>query len=437
LLLKKIGVTNYFIVLLILLALTAMLILSTFIFTAIFPDSLGRGPYEYEVANVCEFEPWAFEVNDLKVYFPQGGIIINLHESENKRSVLLLGDGRYEQGEQTLDSLDTGGLFMVLEFALFEELRGGNIFMPVEDEELLSHVNSISEKQIGIQSIWKDMLPLAFHTNDGLVFYYLVSAEGNPILPPKIALSLSHLLGSFLIYSMFFIIILLVITIFSPDHHYSKYWYLLGKTPPGAFSQLAILPVLLLILTADIIARTASWPVYAPAVGYLAAVLILIFSSKYGKIDYLDFGLRRDRVRHGYLLAVIAAAMLLGITRGIPIGFGSETIMAIISLPLIFLLVALPHEMIWRGYIQAVLSRRLDPTKGLLAMIVLTALVRFIFLAVSAPWLIVYPYTYLEIAVLVPGTAAILGYIYLRTENILCCALMHSLVLWLPGIIRF
>jgi len=70
-------------------------------------------------------------------------------------------------------------------------------------------------------------------------------------------------------------------------------------------------------------------------------------------------------------------------------------------------------------------------------MIVLASLARFAFLMITEPWMLSYPFSYLEVVILAPGLAAILGYLYLRTENILACALLHSLIIWLPGIIIY
>ena len=436
-LLKKLGVKNYFIVLIILLGITTLLVFSTFFLAAVFPDSLGRSPYNYGVNTTYEFEPWSFEVDSLKVNFPQGGIIVNIHESDHKRSMMLLGEGIYEQNGLALTTLNTGGLFIVLEHNLFEEIRGNNIFIPVENKLLLSQIEAISNKQTGMPAVWETTIPLTFRPTEGLIYYYFLSAEGEPILPPTVNGSNAKLLISLLIYAMVIMIVILIITIFSPDHHYSRYWIYLGKTHPGFFS-LAIIPlVIVLILTGDIVINTNNWPGYYSVFSYAAVLSALIFFSKYGRIDYLDFGLRWDKIQHGYLLSLIAAVIMVGITRGIPVGIVDDGFTAVLGFLLIFMLIALPQEMIWRGYIQAVLSRRFDPTKGLFAMILLTAITRFVYLMITAPWMIAYPYTYLELAVLVPGTAAILGYIYLRTENIFSCALMHSLIIWLPGFILF
>ncbi len=436
-LLKKIGAKNYFVVLLLLMGITTLLVISTFILAAFFPNALGRSPYNYEVSAAYEFEPWSFEVDNLKINFPQGGIIVTVNESDRKRSVMLLGEGFYQQNGLTLSTLDTGGLFLVLEHNLFEEIRGNNIFKPVDNELLMSDIKAISNRQTGMPVVWEETIPLTFHATEGLVYYYFISAEGEPILPPTVNGSNTKLLVSLLIYAMIVMIVILIITIFSPDHRYSRYWIYLGRTHPGFFS-LALIPlIMLLILAGDISIKTNDWPEYYAVFGYTAAIAVLILTAKYGRIDYLDFGMRWDRIQHGYLLSIIAAVIMVGITRGIPVGISNEGFTAVLSLPMIFLLIALPQEMVWRGYVQAVLSRRFDPTKGLFAMILLAAITRFAYLMATAPWMIAYPYTYLELAVLVPGTAAILGYIYLRTENIFSCALMHSLIVWLPGFILF
>ena len=436
-LLKKIGVKNYFIVLLILMGITAVLVISTFVLTAFYPEALGRKPYNYEINRVCEFEPWSFEADGLSVNFPQGGIIVGVNDTERKRSLMLLGEGTYEQDGLKINTLNTGGLFMVVEHSLFEEIRGNNIFVPVEDKELLDQVEAIFKLQMGVPVIWQDTIPLTFHSTEGLVYYYFLSAEGEPLLPPETNGANAYFFQSLLLYSLIIVIILLVITIFSPDHRYSRYWIHLGNTPPGFFSLAMVLPIVFLILAGDIAVALNDLPLYYSSFSYLVAILVLILSARYGKIDYLDFGLRRDRIRHGYFLAIIAVLLLIGSTRGIPSGISSEGYLTAYSFLVIFLLTALPQEMIWRGYIQAVLSRQLDPNRGMLVMIFIAAIVRFIYITITAPWMIAYPYFYLEIAVFVPGTAAILGYIYLRTENILACALMHSLMLWLPGIILY
>lgn len=421
---------------LVLLGIAIFLVVSVFILTSFIPEALGREPYNYEVNTACEFEPWSFEVDGLEASFPEGGTIINVNRTDHNRSDLLLGQGTFRQNGQQFVAEQTGGLFMVTDHQLFEQIRGGNIFIPLEDELLINQFSAIVDQQKGIPVIWEDTFHMSFHSNEGLIYQYFITPEGEPILPPGNNESFVALLGSFLVYTLYIVIMLLVLTILSPDHRFSRYWIHLGQTPPGFFS-LAIVPVVAgLAATSAVIPEIFGLTDYYSLFGYAAVLIILILFARSGKIDYLDFGLRRDRVKNGYFLAIVAAVLIIGAAQGLPEGLSIDGPNTFLMLPLLFLLFALPQEMIWRGYIQAALSRWLGVTIGLLAMALLAAVVHFIYLKISAPWMTAYPYTYLEVAVLVPGLAVLLGYLYLRTENILACALLHSLILWLPDIIN-
>ncbi len=436
-LLKKIGAKNYFIALLILLGASIVIIALAFLLTAFIPDAPGRIPYSYNIESSCQFEPWEFEINSLSVSFPEGGIIVNINRTNNYRSDLLLGKAYFYLDGKEIDPEETGGLFTILEYNYFDQLRGDNIFIPIEDQQLLAYIEDVVEKQEGIPDIWSDVIPMNFHRNEGLAYFYFISPDGEPILPPEGNYSFTTLAGSFLLYILFIIIMFLALTIFSPDHRYSRYWMHLGKTAPGIFSLVLAVISTGIIAAANIVVSTLDLSAYYLAVGYGAAIMILIIAYRSGKIDYLDFGLRRDRLKNGYLLALIASILFIGTARGIPSGYFIDGYSSIIALALTFILIALPAELLWRGYIQAVLSRQFGVTKGLLLMSFLVALVHYTGIMTTEPWMAAYPYTYLEVLVLVPGTAAILGYLYLRTENILSCALMHTLIIWLPSIILY
>jgi len=70
----------------------------------------------------------------------------------------------------------------------------------------------------------------------------------------------------------------------------------------------------------------------------------------------------------------------------------------------------------------------------LLLTAVLAGLVHFGTVALSSPELLSYPYILVELLILTPGSAIVLGYLYLRTENILSCALLHGLLLSLSSL---
>jgi len=436
-LLKKIIGRNYFVGLFILLGIATVLVVSAFVLTTFFPEALGHKPHNYEIETVCEFEPWAFETNDLKAEFPDGGIIAVVGITEQKRSIMLLGEGTYEQDREQLESASKSGIFMMIECSLFEEIRGDNIFTPVEGGDTLEYVSSVFEQQKGIPAVWEDTIPISFQPREGKVYYYFISEDGEPILPPETKVSSLALLSSFSIYALFIAVMFMAVTILTLDHHHTNYWLNLIKTPPTTFS-LILVPLLAgMALLGELTPNITGWPDYYATLPYAAALLVLIASFRYGKLYYLDLGLRRERIYRGYFLAVIIAGLIIMSVRGLPEDLSFNGASALVHFPVIFLLIALPRELIWRGYIQTVLSRRFGLSLGVLLTVLLAAAAHFIFLMNTSPWMVGYPYTYVEAALLVPGTAAILGYFYLRTENILACALLHSLIVFLPGYLYY
>ncbi len=434
---KIIAGKNYFIALMILLVVISLLVIALFVVNSILLNALGNEPYKYEISSISYFEPWYFEAADLEASFPRGGIILNINETDRFKTVILMGEGNFTRGGKTYTNEETSGLLMMIEHDLFDQIRGSNIFMPIEDQSLLFLVSFVFKNTTGVPNIWKDRIPLAFHGREGLAFYYLLDPEGKPILPPATNLTPLELYGAFLIYLLFILITIMTIMIFTLDHRYSRYWYHVAGTPPSRFALFSIIFIIPLLALSDIVPVLLEQSSLFTFSGYGLILICLVIAEKYGKIDYLDLGLRRDRLRYGYGLALITATIIITSAYGLPAGFAVSGMEPLISLPVIFLLIGLPKEMIWRGYIQVVLTRRLGINQGLLAMILMASAVRFIYLIATEPWMLTYPYTYLEALILAPGLAAILGYLYLRTENILACALLHSLIIWLPTIIIY
>ncbi len=434
-LLNRIAGKNYFVALIILLALTTILVVAAFLVSALIPGAQGRSPDHYEIYSIYEFEPWSFTIEELSVDFSRGGTIVLLNEYSAKQSMLFLGEGRYTKQGEEVDPAQTSGVLIVMEYGLFEPIRGDTLFIPVEDERVYRHAEEILSRQTGTPVIWSDFIPLTFHKQEGLIHYNFIDPDGNPVITPPVLYSPGDLAGTFALYILFILIMLLAFTIFSPDYHHSRYWEQLKASPPGGFNLLLVLVSVLVSLGMKIMPLYFAPPPYFETAGYVLVILILVLFYRYRKIDYLDFGLRRERIRYGYLKAIIAAVLIVGAVTGLPESLDLGGHQTLLVLPITFLFVALPHEMIWRGYIQTTLMRLLGTTGGLLVVMLLVGVVHFIYLYLSAPWLTSNPYTYLEVAVLVPGTACILGYLYLRTENILSCALLHSLLIFLPGII--
>jgi len=436
-LLKKISGKNYFVALVLLIIVAVLLVITAFTITAFIPDALGRKPYQYEINSVCQTEPWSIETENLTVILPSGGTLVNLNETDHDKSLLLLGNGIYRQNGIKQDDETIGGLFMVISHDFFDQIRGNNIFTPVTDESELETVYRTVEKQMGIPIIWQDTIPIIFHPRDSLVYYYFISPTGEPQLPPQVNTSWPNIAGSFMIYSIFVAISLVIMTIFSLDHHYTRYWQKIRETRPGFLSMLMIPLLAVLITASEVIIKINGFLDYYTFFGYAAAVITLFVLWKFNKIYYLDFGLRRERAGRGYFLALIAAVLVIGATRGLPGGINFAGLKTVVDFVLIFLLIGLPREMFWRGFIQTFLCRRYGPNISLILTVLLVAAARLAIIIITEPWMIDYPYTYVEVAVLVPGAALVLGFLYQRTENSLAGAFLHSIIIFLPEYIFY
>ncbi|HHX88129.1 MAG TPA: CPBP family intramembrane metalloprotease, partial [Firmicutes bacterium] len=459
-LLKKFSKANYLVKLMLLLAAIFILVLAVFLVVNSFPEALGSPPPAYQVKKSYEFESWAFSFHDLNISFPEGGTIVPVYEQEKQKAALVLGRGIYEKQESTeqnkqepynnTENIDhprdpeqapeaplleyPAGIFLMITEQQLEEIKGDMIFIPVEEGKAGITINNIFNRQLGIPVIWADKIPFAFPPSSSAEYYYFIDQQGEPVLPPVFKDANSRVLASGLLYIIFYIIIWLVVLILSLDHCTSGYWKERQDDPPGQWELLAIFLAGAMAFGGEILPGVARLPEPLLSAGYLAAILLLLMLVKTGKISKLDFGVRRDTCNHGYFIAIIASVMLLATILKLPQGNQIQGWKSAGMFLIIFFCLALPREIIWRGYIQTTLGRQFSPTWGLLGTALLAGAIRAGVILCLAPWMFFYPYTYVEIAVLEPGLAAILGFMYLRTENVLSCALLHTLVIFLPQI---
>jgi len=435
LLLKKLSGINYFVALIILLGIVLVLGLISFILVASFPGALGTAPPRYEIKEVYDFEPWSFEINSLSVSFPEGGIIIPVFRDNKQEAALLIGPGEYTDPEHNLPAEKPLGLYLNIDFDIFSELRGDTIFIPTEDAVVKKAALDVYRRQPpGLPLHWQRGIPLVFHPEKGALYYYFIDAEGNALMPPVIVEPGNKLYGTLALYALLIVMALLIILIFSLDYHPSRYWkFIHCARPPWPVAAVAAGIAAFALLSELLPALTGLQETIA-ALGYAAAMIILIVLARLKIIDFLDFGLRPDTFRHGYLMVLAVAVLYLVMTRGIPGKPALNGVTTLIDFLRLFFLVALARELIWHGYIQTVLGRRLGITPGIIITAVLTGMVHYIVLTVTAPWMLAYPYTAVETFILVPGTALVLGLVYLRTENILSSTLLHTLILFLPRI---
>lgn len=438
-LINKLAGKNYFIALLILLALTTVLVLGAFALNTFTPASMGREAATYELASASYFEPWQFETENFTASYPEGGIIVTAEEGQNERSFLLIGKGEYHHQGKKLALLNPGGLLIKVDDNYFNTMRGSIIFHPIEDDdpEELKRLQKIVDQQKDLTTIWKEGIPVSFDGEENPYLYYFFSETGRPIPPPYINISGLSLLGSFVIYILFAVITFIVIAIFTLDADYSRHWLDFLSLKPGLKEGGAALVLFIFLIATKIFVTGHEKETLYLFAAYLLALLSLVLLNHRGLIDYLDLGLRRDRLKKGHSLAILIALLMAGAVKGLPKGFCLSDINYLLHLPVIFLTIAMPKELFWRGFILPLTCRKLNMSKAVVFLAILAGLSRLIILAVTESNMLLYPYAYLEICVLVPGFSVIINYLYLRTENVLATCLLHSLVLWLPNLIIY
>lgn len=425
---------NYLVSLIALLGVIALLAALAFLLTYYMPGIFAGPPVEYEMKELYSFEPWAFKLGRLEVTYPEGGLILPLYRDEKQEAAIILARGEYELPEGLPPHQSPAGIFMVINEHLFDELRGCVIFMPSEDADARRDAERICKQQPGLPVIWKKVIPLTFVPAADSIYYYFISEKGEALLPPTLEEPPAKLYSSLALYAALIAIMLLMLTIFSLDHRPSRYWENLYQVSPGKKSLLLAGAAALPALGGELLPLFKSLPDYSFLFGYMASLALLIVLSHLRIIDHWDTALRRNTFHKGYFMAIAAALMFMLITRGVPGQCPINDIKSVAGLLFSICIIGLARELIWRGYIQTMLGRQWGATAGLLLTALLAGLVHFIIVALGSPELLSYPYTMVELLILAPGSAIVLGYLYLRTENIICCALLHGLLLSLSSL---
>ncbi len=426
---------NYLVSLIILLTVIAVLAAAAFLLAYYLPGTFAGPPFRYETKELYCFEPWSFNLDQIEAEFPEGGLILPLYREDKQEAAIIFAEGEYRISEQPLSGKKPSGIFLVIDEKEFEMIRGCVILLPCDDTEAKQRMDRIYDRQPGLPTIWSSVVPLTFTPAAGSSYYYFISEKGERLLPPVLNEPQVKLYASLALYAALIAIILLMMTIFTLDHRPSRYWETLYQVKPEKTALQAAAAVALLALGGELLPLYTSLPEYSFLAGYLAAIVLIIFMCYKGIIDFWDTGLNRNALLNGYLIAVAAAFMFMIITRGVPRQF-SLNVQSVGALLFSVFIIGLARELIWRGYIQTMLGRRCGATAGLLLTTLLAGLFHYAVVALGSPELLSYPYTMVELLVLAPGTALVSGYLYLRTENILCCALLHGFLLSFSSLIN-
>ncbi|HAP32409.1 MAG TPA: hypothetical protein DCQ14_05075, partial [Firmicutes bacterium] len=146
----------------------------------------------------------------------------------------------------------------------------------------------------------------------------------------------------------------------------------------------------------------------------------------------------RESIRGIIVVPVILVIIFLFVTLKFPTGINLTPGMpAIVLSQFAFLFAyAFAAEFFWRGYLQTYLERLWGEGAGLLLSIALSSLPFFLtsYFAHGLPFS---PERTMEVFFFYPLTVLPLAYLYQRSRNLLNVALLHALLLFLPGFLLF
>lgn len=419
---------NYVILLLIILLLIIILSLMAFLMAANFPDVIASSPVSYEIKEIYSFEPWHLSLSGLEISFPSGGAIAPLFIQEEIRGAFFQG-----QGEFVIDTVSTSFSERLLLFTPGEQLdfiTHDIILVKISDKNLINDLKNVLTRLPHPPVLFQNFVPLSFDVPAGELYLYYFE-EGLPSRP--MVINAKPLTGWLAVplYMVLLSIMVLIIKMLSLEYKAPRFWQDLHSDRPSRNMLLAIIPGLFLVAAAEQFVQTKTLPTYFTATGYVLAAAL--FLSLNGRERILLLKLHKHTWKQGFPLAIIVAFLFILLPLQLPQKvLDLFSLNALVHFFLAFLLIGLTRELFWRGILQPALSRFAGPVPGIIMTGILTGIAHFFQMLLNNPVLLEYSYIYVELAVLVPGTAMIIGYIYYKTGNILSCALLHTLIFSLP-----
>jgi len=425
---------NRIIILAIILPLIIILCLAVFLMASYYPGVIGSPSQEYQIEEKYQFEPWDFLLDDIYINFDEGGLMAQVLQEERIKGAFFKGDATYHSPTFDLPTEAEGFLVLVDGDTIISQ-KDDVIFSGVESSQK-ENINNIFDNKPGIPTYEGAGVPLSFPPQEDSFYLYFMDEDHEKLSPVihNTKSELPWLTGLF--YSLIFIIIILVIQLLSLGFKPLEYRSYYPNLSSSEF--LAFVLVVLMVFAAHHLQKSLELPDYFTAAGYGLVLIVVFLLSRHQMFVATHMGVNKNTCKNGYFLAGIVSVIFLFLPFEVFSGIKAVSLgEAFQHFVWIFLSAGLLHEMVWRGYIQVSLSRLAGRHLGLIITVLLSGLFHYFIVFLNSPEALAFPFAYIDIAVLVPGTALVLGYLFIRTENIFSCALLHSIIVFLPQYLNY
>lgn len=433
---------NSFVRLLILLFFTIVCGFLAFLTILYYPSAPGRLPYNNQIERISRFPRWNISLdNKTHLFFPDGGTIIHAYEDNRLHAVVIRGRLKYfirDIDHADLDSHDTNAVFIALSDQKLEELKGDTIFTPVENRFVKENQTDFFKNHPRLPVITGFGFPRIFPPPENTFYMHFLSGNQRSIPYPIFNEEEGRVASTALFYSLATAIILLMILILSLGHKPSKSWKTFINRPLKPVEGLLILIFLALTFFTKSFTHSDGLGSQSTLVAYGAGALLLLLMAYYS-VSVPHLGLTLATSSRAFVPAVAIAVILAFLAAfRFPVGVAEGTLSDHLGQFLFpFLVIAFGRELLWRGYIQATLTRLAGPFAGLTFTALLAGGLHLLFLYYFEPNMLLYPFSWLEGLLFAPASALILGLLYYRTGSILSSTLLHTLMLFLPGFLIF
>jgi membrane protease YdiL (CAAX protease family) len=404
-------------------------------------DAVGAPPPRFVIKEIYQIEPWTFQLEHYSIWLPGASFIGPVYLDDQLIGIVAQSEGGYLEDMNTRRRRPLEKFFLTLNSESYYQLKGDTLFLPLENTVLQKRISAAAQPLIWLPELYGIAYPRIFLPPAETITLYLAGGETIPSGAGSITFNNQPLIYFF---GLVVLIVLLTIYLLTMDLARGTRLTRLYAASPMLGEKLAAALILFGLLIAALQGRLHNFEAAAVhtdmIILYWTIIFLLLLMHKKQFIRTQAFGLAsgwRSYCRSIIIVPVILLMILLFATLQFPVGINKLATTQQLALQfLLFFSYALGVEFFWRGFLQTYLERLWGKMAGLLLVTILFTLPLFL-AAYHTAGLPLLPAKAMEVFFFVPLTALILGYLYQRSQNLLSVALLHTLLLFLPGILVF
>ena len=397
---------------------------------------------ECEIEQIYQSEPFSFSLEGYEIILPQGGIVAPLQFEDSSRGLVFLAQGNAikRRGDITVESF-TGGYLLVDE-ETYQQIKGAALFLPVENWRFNSELRHTLQQLIRNPVLNTFGFERMLLPQTGRSRLYLENDDG-PVIDQLSVLESGHTARFVFYFSLFIVIVLLVIRLLTLDIKTTQAQAAFLQTPPSKQEILWNLAALIIIFLAHLFLPVAS-PVANPLRGsfsplflclYLILFLLFCFLAYKGKIPnpYQRIRWRQLPRSAGAALVVALVMIVFSGLRISPLPGALLDVRQLLGSFFYCFLCAAAFELFWRELFQTTMVRLCGEKWGLMISTVVFTGVFFITAnyhmtdaGVLFHW---------ETLFFLPGTALFLGYIHQKGNSVMASSMLLAILFFLPRVL--